>query len=126
MECRGYGPCEISGLGVAERRADQAFDAPKCDAVTAEDVLRRMCTHIAIDEKLYLDARARFKARLPPPAALQVRLQLLHEAGIALQRRADEQAATSKAWLQARSGACLLYTSPSPRDGLLSRMPSSA
>ena len=25
-----------------------------------------------------------------------------------------------------RMGACLLYTSPSPRDGLLSRMPSSA
>ena len=25
-----------------------------------------------------------------------------------------------------REGACLLYTSPSPRDGLLSRMPSSA
>ena len=26
----------------------------------------------------------------------------------------------------AMQGACLLYTSPSPRDGLLSRMPSSA
>ena len=25
-----------------------------------------------------------------------------------------------------RKGGCLLYTSPSPRDGLLSRMPSSA
>ena len=25
-----------------------------------------------------------------------------------------------------RFGSCLLYTSPSPRDGLLSRMPSSA
>ena len=25
-----------------------------------------------------------------------------------------------------RMGVCLLYTSPSPRDGLLSRMPSSA
>ena len=25
-----------------------------------------------------------------------------------------------------RAGGCLLYTSPSPRDGLLSRMPSSA
>ena len=25
-----------------------------------------------------------------------------------------------------QTGACLLYTSPSPRDGLLSRMPSSA
>ena len=30
-------------------------------------------------------------------------------------------------WLIAVAGtACLLYTSPSPRDGLLSRMPSSA
>ena len=30
-------------------------------------------------------------------------------------------------WLQTQGGdACLLYTSPSPRDGLLSRMPSSA
>ena len=28
--------------------------------------------------------------------------------------------------LQAKGYACLLYTSPSPRDGLLSRMPSSA
>ena len=25
-----------------------------------------------------------------------------------------------------KQGTCLLYTSPSPRDGLLSRMPSSA
>ena len=31
-------------------------------------------------------------------------------------------------WVNSRelSEACLLYTSPSPRDGLLSRMPSSA
>src|SRR5664279_6112135 len=28
--------------------------------------------------------------------------------------------------LRSRSFSCLLYTSPSPRDGLLSRMPSSA
>ena len=28
--------------------------------------------------------------------------------------------------LAERAGICLLYTSPSPRDGLLSRMPSSA
>ena len=27
---------------------------------------------------------------------------------------------------QVASNSCLLYTSPSPRDGLLSRMPSSA
>ena len=30
------------------------------------------------------------------------------------------------AWFEARFKLCLLYTSPSPRDGLLSRMPSSA
>ena len=30
------------------------------------------------------------------------------------------------AFSEARGGTCLLYTSPSPRDGLLSRMPSSA
>ena len=29
-------------------------------------------------------------------------------------------------WRGALESACLLYTSPSPRDGLLSRMPSSA
>ena len=28
--------------------------------------------------------------------------------------------------IRAPQGTCLLYTSPSPRDGLLSRMPSSA
>ena len=31
-----------------------------------------------------------------------------------------------KAFNRAKSRCCLLYTSPSPRDGLLSRMPSSA
>ena len=29
-------------------------------------------------------------------------------------------------WQDTQRTACLLYTSPSPRDGLLSRMPSSA
>ena len=33
---------------------------------------------------------------------------------------------TSKADVEAMVQTCLLYTSPSPRDGLLSRMPSSA
>ena len=37
-----------------------------------------------------------------------------------LQRRA------SKIIVKSKRGTCLLYTSPSPRDGLLSRMPSSA
>ena len=32
----------------------------------------------------------------------------------------------SSDWSDAELSTCLLYTSPSPRDGLLSRMPSSA
>ena len=40
---------------------------------------------------------------------------------------ADDLVLRAARALQAASGtACLLYTSPSPRDGLLSRMPSSA
>ena len=33
---------------------------------------------------------------------------------------------SAESWLLAQVNICLLYTSPSPRDGLLSRMPSSA
>ena len=36
------------------------------------------------------------------------------------------QLSTSGSSSSSRSYSCLLYTSPSPRDGLLSRMPSSA
>ena len=38
----------------------------------------------------------------------------------------DEQITQFKIDLISGVGPCLLYTSPSPRDGLLSRMPSSA
>ena len=37
----------------------------------------------------------------------------------------DDVAGVSESAVEMNSG-CLLYTSPSPRDGLLSRMPSSA
>ena len=37
-----------------------------------------------------------------------------------------EAAKTAEAYAEGEAKACLLYTSPSPRDGLLSRMPSSA
>ena len=39
---------------------------------------------------------------------------------------AEGEGRASKAAEMAISNPCLLYTSPSPRDGLLSRMPSSA
>ena len=53
----------------------------------------------------------------------------LYQAGLAareLGRYRDANALFRSAVLASRSDPCLLYTSPSPRDGLLSRMPSSA
>ena len=38
----------------------------------------------------------------------------------------QERVAAEREGRRTESSACLLYTSPSPRDGLLSRMPSSA
>ena len=43
-----------------------------------------------------------------------------------LSKNVAERLARSCSLARARSLACLLYTSPSPRDGLLSRMPSYA
>ena len=50
------------------------------------------------------------------------RLQQEHAAAQA----ANDRAALARAARDLRYWTCLLYTSPSPRDGLLSRMPSSA
>ena len=45
-----------------------------------------------------------------------------------IQSALDETMSTFGGWdiIVNNAGTCLLYTSPSPRDGLLSRMPSSA
>ena len=40
--------------------------------------------------------------------------------------RSYQQGPRTRVYVTTRSWLCLLYTSPSPRDGLLSRMPSSA
>ena len=44
----------------------------------------------------------------------------------ALERYVDENSEKENNLFVVQYNACLLYTSPSPRDGLLSRMPSSA
>ena len=71
----------------------------------------------AWDEAVYLLS---FALQLPPNADRSVLDQVL----------TAEQQASIKALFERRISeripACLLYTSPSPRDGLLSRMPSSA
>ena len=55
-------------------------------------------------------------------------LRILEEAGYLKTTRggASAQLVNTQDILQHPRAICLLYTSPSPRDGLLSRMPSSA
>ena len=54
-------------------------------------------------------------------------IQILTElAAKLLKQRLNRLQLLTAGVLRLRLGGCLLYTSPSPRDGLLSRMPSSA
>ena len=67
-------------------------------------------------------------ARLAGVSGMTVSRVLHDHANVSDQTRAKVQAAIATlGYVPNRlAGACLLYTSPSPRDGLLSRMPSSA
>ena len=62
-----------------------------------------------------------------PLAALDLPLLDAHGATLASDLLVDEKPVIRNGQLiDSTQIACLLYTSPSPRDGLLSRMPSSA
>ena len=73
-------------------------------------------------EKLVDECRAEHAGAL---AERDATLEAVRREGAAALAKAQTDGAAVDA-LRARLAACLLYTSPSPRDGLLSRMPSSA
>ena len=67
------------------------------------------------------------------PSVLYIDLHLIHEVttpqafeGLRLAGRGVRRPDLTIATVDHNTPTCLLYTSPSPRDGLLSRMPSSA
>ena len=62
---------------------------------------------------------------LPPPVEVEEHIDAEFDAQGWLDQSFDLPRRPER-HLQRRPVACLLYTSPSPRDGLLSRMPSSA
>ena len=86
----------------------QRFLIESCD-------VRGQLVHL---DATWCDATARTEY---PPRVKKV----LGEAFVAASLLASTVKFNGKMTLQVR-GTCLLYTSPSPRDGLLSRMPSSA
>ena len=65
-------------------------------------------------------------------AKLEERVESIQDDMRELKTDVTQLRATADKWrggfwvMMALGGVCLLYTSPSPRDGLLSRMPSSA
>ena len=107
MECHVYGPCEVPGLA----RRDQPktpFDASACGAVTPTQVLSRLCGHVAVDERLYLDVRRRFEAKVSGAAPrLAARARLLRAANERLARRNERQAKLPTASLERVSGQSL-------------------
>ena len=65
-----------------------------------------------------------------PDVCALLDLVVVHASWVGAHMRGADRRAIARRVRRARAeppvGACLLYTSPSPRDGLLSRMPSSA
>ena len=75
-----------------------------------------------------VDARSgkTFKSVNPATGEVIAEVQVASQADV--ERAVQSAAEGQKVWaaMTAMERSCLLYTSPSPRDGLLSRMPSSA
>ncbi|GKQ94957.1 hypothetical protein KAM451_37230 [Aeromonas caviae] len=74
-----------------------------------------------VSNRIALHCLNHWQARGRDPAALLHPCGIAHEELLIPQGRLD-----TGRHFRLLAGACLLYTSPSPRDGLLSRMPSSA
>lgn len=108
MECRGYGPCIVFGVPESERAVDMLFDGDKCAKITPSDVMHRVCGAMAIDERLYLEARRAFEGRIAASGSVtHARLGLLRDAGAELAARAQEQSTQPVRALEQASGTKL-------------------
>ena len=91
---------------------------------TAEDILRFTRSLIALRRRHPTLHRTRFFTGKPVDARGIADVSWYDPRGYAMDWSKTDSGLTC--WLTKPIGVCLLYTSPSPRDGLLSRMPSSA
>ena len=92
------------------------------------EMQRRFCEYLIMNEGRTTRTEAAIHAGYSPKSATQEAAGLIQNPKIQryLQSRSNE---VNRAFTVTRNNyvrSCLLYTSPSPRDGLLSRMPSSA
>ena len=118
-------PCQLCGE-VHDLSAFEVSKAP--DGVNAEIMICEACTSAQAARPLHPDYWSFLTTAMwsESPAVKVMSYRLLD----ALKSNAWAQEALDMIYLepeeQSWAEACLLYTSPSPRDGLLSRMPSSA
>ena len=93
--------------------------------------LRELLLSVGIDACSFGSTQELLRARLPErPGCLILDVRLPGASGLDLQQHLAASGNTRPIIFLTGHGdiamTCLLYTSPSPRDGLLSRMPSSA
>ena len=95
--------------------------------LSREDIMKDMQAFMALSrERTDVGAVAqRYLQYQQRQADAQAALGLLSHEDADMRALGEEEAEQASQDM-ARLEACLLYTSPSPRDGLLSRMPSSA
>ena len=125
---------DVTNAYYAEQRLQQTTDAVAL--LAAKD------KSLDTDEKLQAAAQALYDATYPGQTGVRIEIENIRRDGDQViidatnnidtffggifNRRTLDIDVTSTATFTQRSIDCLLYTSPSPRDGLLSRMPSSA
>ena len=109
---------------VAERSAHAKSRALVEQLTEERDHLR--ASHDRLRQELELLRRRIFVAKAERVDSTQLELEFAQKLSAldALSGRLAEQAMPTD--VGTGTSSCLLYTSPSPRDGLLSRMPSSA
>ena len=114
-------------LVMAQRDLDHASSLSACDAAVLDcacQSVARECGERASEDGSLVGERS-LQVCLDCCIALDKRRAAL-EASLSLDDGVRAAASAACIYRSALGGLCLLYTSPSPRDGLLSRMPSSA
>ena len=115
------GPCQV---GVESTVVDMTGDVPRVlrpGAVTREQILRVLGS-VEVDSAVFHEVAPGEVVRAP---GMKYR-HYAPKAPVLLFEGAPDATARAIEQQMQPHDACLLYTSPSPRDGLLSRMPSSA
>ena len=116
---RAYGEVEAEGMSASNRQVDELVEELKATRTTPDDIEVNTTPSIVNRSMTWLESNPRKK--------LGIAAGLAGGAYAVADKEEEEPFQQALAvGLGVALGPCLLYTSPSPRDATLSRMPSSA